>query len=238
MRIYSFVIVIIVLSILTISPAQAGKTVTLGYIGAPLSYTSLAVLKVAYAKIGYTVETIEGPGARLLIDSNSGLTDGEVHRVKSVGDNYPNLIRIDPPVNTLEGVLISCAGRNDIKNVEDLAKFRVVVRIGNKYAEKLVEGFPYVTKTPDDKKMVHLLQERRVDFILSDRPWAMSQQHMPGQGCLKIHEPPLVVIPLYHYIHVRNADIADELSEVLRQMNESGETAQIIHRAATQYVQQ
>lgn len=209
----------------------------LGYIGAPLSYASLSVLKAAYAKLGYKVTENLSPGERSLEDSNAGLNDGEVHRIKAVDSKYPNLIRIDAPVNYVEGVLISCNNTYEIKSVEELNPYRVVVRIGNKYAVELTKDLPNVIKTPDADKMVELLLQKRADMVISDRPWAMAQQQKLGQECLQINEPPLVVIPLYHYIHIKHAKLVPEITLILREMNASGESQAIRQKALEKRLQ-
>ena len=218
-------------------PAQAEHTLQLGYIGAPLSYASLSVLKAAYAKIGYTVIANKAPGERSLTDSNAGLNDGEVHRIKSIASQYPKLIRVEVPINYVEGMLISCNTSYTIESLADLIPYRVVVRIGNKYATKLTKNLPYVIKTPDTEKMVTLLMEGRADMILSDRPWAMSQQMRPGKECLIINEPPLVTIPLYHYLHQKNAAIVPKITQILQSMHDNGESETIRQKALEKRLQ-
>lgn len=43
-------------------------------------------------------------------------------------------------------------------------------------------------------------------------------------------EPPLVIIPLYHYLHVRNIKLAPRISEVLAKMQHSGEIQRVIRK--------
>ena len=233
MKFVTGILIILLLS----SAAWAEQNVRLGYIGAPLSYTSLSVLKVAYEKIGYTVEAVQAPGERSLTDSAAGLTDGEVHRIKAIESQYPSLIRIDIPINHVEGMLISCNKEYQINSVDELKGYRVAVRIGNKYAVKLTEHLPNVIRTPDAEKMMELLLQGRADFILSDRPWAMSQQKIPGQDYIIINEPPLVSIPLYHYVHQKNKGLVLPLARTLRAMEESGESEKIRQKALKEALQ-
>lgn len=222
---------VIAFILMLVLPARAEETIRLGYINQPLSYSSLAVLKAAYARIGYTVEPVTGPAARLLADTAAGLTDGEVHRIQAIGAKYPSLIKVGVKINTVDGILLSCDRIYDIASVEDLTPYKVAIRIGNRYAEDLTKTLPNIIKTPDAEKMIELLLKKRVDMVLTDPPFAMTQQSLPGRECLHINEPPLVSIPLYHYLHERYAHLVPRITEVLREMVRSGEADNIRRKA-------
>ena len=225
-------IILFFLLLLIATPARADGTLTFAYIDQPLSCGSLAVLKAAYARLGYNVETYKGPAARLLADSNAGLTDGEVHRIAAIAPNYHHLIRVDAQINTVEGVIVSCGKLPEIRTVDELGKYRVAVRIGNVYATDLTKDLPNVTRTPDADRMMEMLLGHRVDYILTDRSWITMQQQLPGRECLRVQEPPLVSIPLYHYLHIRHRELVPAITKVLREIVASGE-AETIRRRAT-----
>ncbi|MDC0336149.1 transporter substrate-binding domain-containing protein [Pseudodesulfovibrio sp.] len=214
-------------------PVNAETTLTFGYINAPLSYSSLSVLKAAYAKIGIQAKGLTLPAARALAQSDAGLTDGEVHRIEEIELEHPNLIRIPVAINTVEGLAVSC---NKSVDTTDLAVFstnRIGIKIGTRYAEKLTQSMPYVTKSFDENKLMELLAAQRLDVVIGDRPWAEKQ----GGLCdARINEPPLVVIPLYHYLHKRHAGLVPKITQVLMEMQKSGEIEAIVRKALT-YVQ-
>ncbi len=60
------------------------------------------IIKVAYSRIGISVETFELPGSRALKESSEGRADGEIHRIFEVGEAYPTLIRVPTPINYIE----------------------------------------------------------------------------------------------------------------------------------------
>jgi polar amino acid transport system substrate-binding protein len=75
---------------------------------------------------------------------------------------------------------------------------------------------------------MNLLLKGRLDALLVDRAWAEAEKAKPGMGCLRINEPPLVVVPLYHYLNRRHADLAPLITGELRAMRESGEIDRIL----------
>jgi len=46
--------------------------------------------------------------------------------------------------------------------------------------------------------------------------------------CLRVNEPPLVVVPLYHYLNRRHAALVPLITAELRAMRESGEIDRIL----------
>lgn len=216
-------------------PAYAGQKLSFGFINAPLSSSSLEVLKAAYAKLDIEVEGVTLPAARALAQSDAGLTDGEVHRIKDIENKHPNLIRIDVPINAVEGIALSCGSQINDMSREALSKLRIGIKVGNIYAENWVKGFPRVTRLPDEKKLLELLMAGRLDVFIVDRPWGISQSRMKGQECLRINEPPIVTIPLYHYLHIKNVELVPRITSILRTMKTSGEMQTIRDEALKKY---
>jgi len=212
-------------------PARAEPSLSFGFIHAPLSFSSLSVLKVAYSKIGIRVQGLKLPAARSLEQSDAGLTDGEVHRIREIEAEHPRLIRIEVPINSVEGMALSCDGPVNTTDSDVFRKYRIGIKIGTIYAERLTEGMPSVTKLLSEDKLMDLLVAKRLDVVIGDRPWAERQTDMPGHECVRINEPPLVRIPLYHYLHIRHAELVPDLTRVLREMKESGEMDRVIRQA-------
>jgi len=224
--------VIICIFLLSLAvPGQASQSLEFGFINAPLSKTSLAVLKVAYAKLGITVEGKIFPAARALAQSDAGMTDGEVHRIKAIAPQHPNLIRIDIPINVVEGMAVTCDRTIDTTVVENISQYHLGIKIGTRYVEKLVDGMPSVVRKADENKLTQLLKAGRLDVVIGDRPWAISETLKADGECVRINEPPLVTIPLYHYLHKRHADLVPRIAKVLREMKESGEMEEVCRQA-------
>ncbi len=212
-------------------PVGAEQTLSFGFIHAPLSFSSLSVLKVAYSRIGIRVQGLKLPAARSLEQSDAGLTDGEVHRIRDIEAEHPQLIRIEVPINRVEGMALSCNKPLNLADPDVFWNYRIGIKIGTIYAERLTDGMPSVTKLLSEDKLMDLLVARRLDVVIGDRPWAERQIDMPGHGCVRINEPPLVRIPLYHYLHIRHAYLVPDITRVLREMEESGEMERVIREA-------
>ncbi len=229
---YSLIVVI-----LTVLPVSAGQTLSFGFINAPLSASSLAVLKAAYAKLDIQVEGVPLPPARSLTESNAGRTDGEVHRIKAIAQDLPNLIRIDVPVNHVESLAITCNTSLKNPSIDTIRDLRIGIKIGTRYAEKMTQDMPKVVRKTHEDKLMQLLRANRLDIVIGDRPWAQSLKREKSNACVRINEPPLVVIPLFHYLHKRHAALVPKITRILRRMHENGESnairAQVITSLTT-----
>lgn len=223
-----------ILVLLLAAPALAGETLVLSYGGTSLSLGSLRVLKTAYARLGVEVRGKLLPAARALQMAEEGLVDGEVNRIAAIEKQYPHLIRIDVPINMVEGVILTCGdtpegmGPDLGMTLDDVRARRVGIKIGNRYAEIIADGLHQVTRLPDENKLLSLLLAGRLDALLVDRAWAESVAARPGMECLHISLPPLVVTPLYHYLNDRHADLAPRITGMLRAMRDSGEIEDIL----------
>lgn len=225
-------ILIAILLVLFMSlPAHAEQTLSFAYIDAPLSYSSLQVLKAAYAKLGIRAKGLKLPSARALAQSDAGITDGETHRIKAIEDQHPQLFRIDVAINAVEGLALSCNKPIDTTSLDAIRAYHIGIKTGTRYAERMTEGMPFVTSLPDERQLMKMLLAERLDIVIGDRPWAEAQRETSGRKCLRINEPPLVVIPLYHYLHKRHADLVPEIARVLQQMKDSGEMKAVRQKA-------
>lgn len=237
MPIPSRLAIAILLMLFTATPASAGEKLTFGYIGDLLSYGSLAVLREAYLQLDITIETVQLPPGRSLTEADNGMTDGEIHRIKDIGAAHPNLLRVDFPVNQLQGVMLALDDL-PITDINDLATYRVGIKTGLLYTEKLTRGLPNVIKLSHSDKLLTSLLQRRVDVVITDRLWAEMQIAHNPETELRIVGEPLVVIPLYHYINIRHADQAPKLVGILKTMEHNGLSDRIRQKAYREYERQ
>ena len=227
----------VILSVLLLfcltTPVRAEQKLEFSFINAPLSASSLAVLKAAYAKIGITVEGRALPSARALTESDAGRTDGEVHRIKAVEASHANLMRINVPINQVEGLAITCGGPVETSSLESIWNHRIGIKRGTRYAERLTKDMPNVISKTHEDKLMQLLRAGRLDIVIGDRPWALSLLREKINACVVINDPPLVVVPLFHYLYRKHADLVPRIRQVLQEMNDTGEMEAIRTRVIT-----
>jgi polar amino acid transport system substrate-binding protein len=102
------------------------------------------ILKAAYKRLGIPIEIIQMPGRRALRESSEGRIDGEVHRIFSIGNDYPSLIRVPTPINYIEPTVFSKNERFDITECPDLKDYRIGIVRGVRHAEACTQGMKHV----------------------------------------------------------------------------------------------
>jgi len=102
-QIFNLLLIVLVINFAVHTPKALAIDEIIFFGGEPLDrYQPSAIvpiLKEAFKRNGIKFNAVYHPSLRSLVLSNSGATDGELHRVydfhKASGDKYPNLIRIE-----------------------------------------------------------------------------------------------------------------------------------------------
>jgi ABC-type amino acid transport substrate-binding protein len=208
-------------------PAEAQQSLVLSCADDLGSRASLAVLSAAYGKLGVEVTAQHFPAKRSLNESSQGLSDGEVNRVKSIGLQFPTLKRITVPVNVLHGVAYTCRKDIVIKSWDDLKQHRVGIRIGIIFAENHTKNIPNLIRMSTYDTLFELLYKGRLDVVISGEIIGKIQARRFGTDCFKAQQPPLLETNLYHFLHQNKQAIIPRITEVLQEMETSGEAEQI-----------
>lgn len=201
--------------------------------------TPLAVdlLSAAYEDLGINITTRKVPSRRALLLADIGEVDGDLFRIASVGDQYPNLVRVPHPL--LEGRLHAVTGNPDLTGLQsldetDTSRLRVAVRRGVIIAEQTAEALDMVLIRADSYDQIRaLLEWQRVDLALVADIEGVSPLDAPSWGRFYVFPEPVTRFQLFHYLHREHAGLAEPLAESLKRLEGSGERAQITSRYQT-----
>lgn len=222
-----FMYIILLFSLAYAPVISAEKTLKLSSIkGAYIQRISEAVLKQAYARLGIEFETSWQPAERALKSVVSGATDGEVSRVAAVAKLYPDLIKVNVPVNYLEGMVFSKNTELVVSDWESLRSYKIGINRGIKFAEKGTKGMN-VEVANSFKSLFMLLDKDRVEVIVSPKIIGLYQVISLNLKNIKVVEPAIIELKQYHYLNKRHANLAVRIEAVLKDMQEKGEIAAI-----------
>lgn len=189
------------------------------------------VVREAYRRIGYTVTFDPLPARRALEWANDGVTDGDLARIAGTEKQYPNLIRISPPVIHFKGVAFATDLDRPISKWRDLEGLSVGIVRGIRYSEMGTEGMNPIP-TNDMTHLFKLLKLGRIDVAVAvlDAGRIEIHRHYPDAGIHPVGKP-LHAAPLYHYIHVKNGHLIQKLEAALREMEADGEIEALREKA-------
>lgn len=186
---------------------------------------TVKVLEHAYQKLGIEIKFRSLQGNRGIALSNKGILDGEVLRSKSIEGNFPNLIRIDFPMDSAQlhffvkqGNEFKVDGWGSIPNGYSLGYPDGLKIIQTAISKHHLDG----EKSNNLTGMFKKLDAGRTDVaVASVERWELID-HM-GLEDITVLEPPIETHFLYHYLHKSHADLVPEITTTLKKMWESGE---------------
>jgi polar amino acid transport system substrate-binding protein len=190
------------------------------------------IVSQIYKKLGIKISITPMPGERAMLETVSGRMDGEIMRIGSYGDEYLQVIRIPTPYYHLEtmafykkdsGIVIGSAA--------DLAKHSVLKVRGVKHTNNITAGLSNVYDYDDTESMLKALDKDRNNVALThteDGLFAIEKYHIEQVDHLG---KPLLILPLYHYVHKKNAHLVEKVDRIIREMKDSGELRTLIRLA-------
>jgi len=206
--------------------------------GAPLNTYQpkiiIQILTEAFRRNDVTFHAIYQPSLRSLLSSNSGTTDGELHRVydfKKVSEGkYPNLIRIE---SELLSIWLSAFATKDINinSFDDLKGYHVAYYRGRSNVNKLLakvlpsESIHAVTT---DVQAFKMLAAGRIDIVISEsregkRVIAAKFTSTSIREIAKLNET-----KIYSYINKRHKSLAFKVAKTIEEMKIDGSFLKII----------
>ncbi|MBI3346406.1 MAG: transporter substrate-binding domain-containing protein [Burkholderiales bacterium] len=177
------------------------------------------------AGLGLQVEVLPAPRASLMALSDKA--DGELIRIASYGQTYPQLIRVDPAYYRVNVRGYSLPGRNaSVQSRDDLKHYAVGSIRGMAYVQELTENHPALTLTQNPQQLFRMLAAGRLDVALCTTLAAQSALNTLGMKDLAV-SPDLARFELHHYLHVRRKELVPLIADVVRRMKDSGELEQL-----------
>jgi polar amino acid transport system substrate-binding protein len=195
-----------------------------------LEQATRTVLTEAYGKLGITLKFNEVPAARALAESASGQADGELHRMGGLSSRYPQLLQVSVPVNWFDAIVVTRSAQFVPRGWDSLRPYTIGYHRGIQAFERRIKGMR-TDAAPTNELMLIKLQNGRTDIALMSNVEARELLGKMTDSGLRILEPPIERIQLYHYVHLKNARLVPRLELVLRQMLADGSIAAIRDRA-------
>ncbi|MDI4634757.1 transporter substrate-binding domain-containing protein [Pelomonas sp. V22] len=195
----------------------------------PLTAVSEAVLQRAYQELGQKLEFVELPNRRALQALLAGEVDGNLHRVKSLAEGQPGLVRVEFPIGTSTVRAYTQRPELGLAGWAQLKGLKVAYQRGILRVEQLLPAGAQRVEASSSHELFRLLASGGADVALSTEPGqAPPLRRAPG---LRRLEVVLDEHTLYHYLAARHAELARLLAPVLRKLQASGELDQVRRHA-------
>ncbi|WP_419147749.1 hypothetical protein [Pseudoalteromonas 'SMAR'] len=176
-----------------------------------------------YAELGYEllVQDFNHPNA--LIAANAGSLDGQLGRVASISNDYPNLRRVDFPLFKFKLQLVSFCRDCRYQDVNSLT-----IRSGYPVAEDYLAQHPtsaYVVKVKSAVAQLNLVMQQQVEAaLLLD---FHLKPHLAKLNLDKLQVTDLALVESFHFVHKRHDDLVPLLKDKLEELERAGVVAEL-----------
>lgn len=196
-----------------------------------------SVLREVYARAGVGLRVVVMPSTRASNELDAGRLDGEAARIASYFDDHPLLMRVGPPLMTVDAVVYTRAGADfPVEDARSLHGHRVGIVRGILQTRWAVAGVPDVLEVNSGPQMYRMLAAGRLDAIV-DTPMN-HRLHTTRLGLVDVvPRATLRTEPVYHGLHRRHAATAERVRATLRAMEDSGELAALVAKAEAAYLE-
>lgn len=167
-----------------------------------------------YKQLSVKVEFLNLPSYRALEFSNSGKTDGETFRIKSISKTYKNLVRVPTPIMSFEG--FSYATQNlEIETWFDIKGLRIGIIQGIIWAEKPTKDYA-VSRFNNNKDLLDKLLMGGIDVAVTT---SFGMDEVTKNKVLKVKlykGKPLMQFDVYHFLHKNYQYLIDNVDLELK----------------------
>ncbi len=125
-----------------------------------------------------------------------------------------------------EGVVLTKITAFPVTGWDSLKPYNIVIRLGIKYAEKGTKGMKVHTVSENEHLFI-ALDYGRCDVAVSSRLIGLEYIQKLQFSEIKILEPPLVKMELFHFLHKKHEKLIPEITKVLKEMQAKGRIREI-----------
>ncbi len=193
-----------------------------------LARINAKILQEAHANIGIPLNVEFYPALRALEQANSGETDGEVSRIGKINELYPNLVRVEPSYIEMVCSVFSKNEEFEVTGWDSLEPYSIGIFRGHLYSKNGTEGMK-VEEIETNEQIIQMLNFERIDVAVLIEVEGLNAMKVTNlANNIILLQPPILKIPLYLFLHKKNAYLIPQISAALVDMIESGRIQEIV----------
>ncbi|MFC1523437.1 substrate-binding periplasmic protein [Thermodesulfobacteriota bacterium] len=183
------------------------------------------VVQEGYQQAGIEIKITEMPAQRSLLEANEGRVDGELVRTKFIEPISPNLIRIPVSIYLYKSMAFS-KQKIRINGWRSLKPYKLGFLRGHKQVEEKLKGLTY-KRVENSDQLFKMMDAERLDVVIIGRARGLRTIQQLNLEKIKVLEPPLSELNLYHYLHKRHQHLVSKMTKIFQKMEDNGRIKQI-----------
>lgn len=182
----------------------------------------------AFRRVGIEARIVLMPGERALQTANAGNVDGDAFRIMGLHKQYSNLVPTTESIFDMKFSAFTLTPMSTDNGWDDISKLRIGIVRGYKILEFQSQGMN-VTLLNDQISMFNMLMAERIDVALTSQQIGMDALRKNGINDLVLNDPPIVVMPLFIYLHNKHSDLVPALTQAVKDMKADGTHQRIVN---------
>ncbi len=180
------------------------------------------IAKEVFKRAGYEINILRMPAARALHDLDNGITDADLVRIRKIDTVYPNIRVVPEKIIDFDFVAISKNLDFKADGWASLKPYEVGIVSGWRILEMNVKSNISVTRVEDTRQLIKILDNDRVDLVVSERWQAQQAIKSLAINSLTIHQPPIKTNELFLVVHKRHEKLIPKLTSIIKSMKQDG----------------
>ncbi|XQW86701.1 substrate-binding periplasmic protein [Thalassotalea piscium] len=188
------------------------------------------ILTYAFAKLNYEFSLVNLPNKRNLLWANEEKIDGIAFRIASVAQHYPNLVRVEEPIFTIEHWVYSRKPIN-VDGWDSLSTYSIAYEQGSLFIEENMKSLSYLFPASSSESAFALVYKKRADLTITSKSTGddiIAANQTLYQNKIKRQHPALIKTVMFSYLNKKHKQLATDLAQILKKMKASGEYQDLI----------
>ncbi|WP_299409760.1 ABC transporter substrate-binding protein [uncultured Roseobacter sp.] len=181
-------------------------------------------LREVYRRAGLEMTITPIPAKRAAHMLDNGEFDGVVGRVSGFGDTRPDLIRLEPPINTIITTAFILPERGHrIESRDDLKDKTVGVVRGIVHSRRAAAGAADMIEVDRPEQLFLMLKSNRIDVAVHGAFSSHAEVELLTDYGIVLSEIPIGTINSHHFLRDTFRQEAAAVASILREMVDEGE---------------
>lgn len=190
-----------------------------------------AILRRAFEKLALELQFEPLPLRRSLPMTQQGLLDGEALRIRDLAAGLPELLLVPVPIATVQVLGYVRQAGPQPRDEAALTALRLGYPRGIVLLERWLADAPRKVEASTRTDLLRLLRAEVIDVALLTSAAGLPELEPDDMSGLARLPTPFHVTPLYALLHQRHRELLPRLARVLREMEDSGESARLRNAA-------
>ncbi len=188
------------------------------------------ILGYAFKQLGYQFTLQHFPNKRSLVSANNNKIDGIAFRIDALTDKYPNLVKVDEVLFSLEQFVFSREPM-EINGWSSISQYSIAYERDTYFIEQQKALLPNLIPVSNSNQAFQMVFHQRADLTITSEKTGQKvlyQYQCIFKDTVKQQHPAIAQLHLFSYMNKKHQALSVKLAQQLKQMKAIGEFARLL----------